>query len=266
MKKLFTLLLACCATYAFAYAPPVFEEAEEDGDDTECSIFAPIPFASNESFFEEVDEDQDSNNECDECDNDECQDDGSNVTMDDDEEEDDEIAQYNSQDEVIDNFDIRCTAFGNTKDELSFGQWGRYKANFGLEKLFLRFPAKPTITQSNSLLTAYAYDYAVMYSFNGYFPPVGNIDPIVWFDQILYNYDVTRYPYNLISHEIFQADNGDWIMDYVVHDYGQGFIIKARAVVTPYNGYTLQCVKPIGAKDFFDYFLENLFLKCEYQD
>lgn len=148
-----------------------------------------------------------------------------------------------------------------TQLSFSYSRWSRYKTNFGMEKLYIRFPHSPAITQSNTLLTAYAYDHAVMYSMAGYYPPVGNIDPNVWFDEILYS--LNTYPYSLISHTFFQVSNGDWVMDYVAHDYAQNLLIKSRAIVTPFNGYILQCVKPNGVKDHFPYFLDHFWIKCE---
>jgi len=150
---------------------------------------------------------------------------------------------------------------GDRPSPFSFSRWGRYKSNFGMEKVFVRFPQKPAISQSNTLLTAYAYDYAVMYSFAGYYPPLGNIYPFAWYDEILYS--LSNYPYALISHVTFQVPNGDWVMDYVAQDYVQNLIIKARAIVTPFNGYILQCVKPNGIRDYFDYFLDNFWIRCD---
>lgn len=144
---------------------------------------------------------------------------------------------------------------------LSYSSWRSYKSNFGMEKIFIRFPQTPAVSQSYSLLTAYAYDFAVLYSFAGYYPPVGNIDPLAWFDEILYS--LSEYPYHMVSHAIFQLSNGDWVMDYSAHDYVQNFVLKARAIVTPFNGYTLQCLKPNGASDYFDYFLDHFWIKCE---
>jgi len=326
MKNIFSILLICCATFAFADEQPVFDEA----DDNECRLYAPIPFAVEAPIFEEDEEEEEvADNEASKegedltyaetCD--ECGEDGCDCCLED--EEADETTRYCCGDEDEENTDARywctdedkegtdtrywCTdedeentearyccgdedeenpdarfkkegepyalglpiqrqRFEDTKDDQdklhsSYSHWSRYKTNFGMEKIFVRFPQKPAMSQSSTLLTAYAYDHAVMYSFAGYFPPVGNIDPIDWFDEILYN--VTDYPYNLVSHTIFQVSNGDWVMDYIVHDYVQNLVIKARAVITPFNGYILQCVKPNGTKDYFDYFLDNFWIKCE---
>ncbi len=142
----------------------------------------------------------------------------------------------------------------------SFTTWSRYKANFGMEKLLIRFPQKPAVSQSNTLLTAYAYDQAIMYSVTGYYPPIGNVDFDIWFEEILYN--VSSHPYTLVNHSIYPVD-GDWVLDYVAHDYIQNLVLKVRSVVTPFNAYTVQCVKPQGARDNFDYFLDNFWIQCD---
>jgi|GEM_PF-3412736 hypothetical protein len=147
------------------------------------------------------------------------------------------------------------------KSRVSYVSWSRYKANFGMEKLFLRFPQKPAVSHGATMLTAYAYDGSILYSLTGYYPPLGHIEPTGWFDTLLCSLD--NYPFKLISHVIFQHVNGNWVMDYVAHDYAQNLILKNRAILTPFNGYTLQCVKPNGMRDYFDYFLDHFLLKCE---
>lgn len=278
MKNFFSILLICFSAFAFADDSPVFDEV----DDNECRVYAPIPFTAQEPVFEEDDEqirDEVANTE---EDNEEetlayvgcgkCDDGGCDNCLDE-EEEADETAHYCCDEPEEDSSEMRFALgvpvqrpiFRGSKDDVtrfhSYSQWTRYKSNFGMEKIFVRFPQKPAISQSCSLMNAYAYDHAVMYSFAGYFPPVGNIDPQVWFDEILYN--VSGYPYSLISHSIFQISNGDWVMDYVVHDYVQNLVVKARAIITPFNGYILQCVKPNGVRDYFNYFLDNFWIKCE---
>jgi hypothetical protein len=229
MKNIFTILLVCCTAFAFANDEPVFEETDENVCRCAYSTFAP-----EEPIFEEDDEKSTATN----CDK------GANVLF------------MPTQKE-------RLNLGGGEENQLhaSYISWRRFKANFGMEKLFVRFPQTPTISQSNTLLTAYAYDYGVLYSLTGYYPPMGNINPIIWFDEVLYAVD--HYPFSLISHTAFQVSNGDWVLDYVSHDYVQNLILKARAIVTPFNGYTLQCVKPNGSRDHFDYFIDNFWIKCD---
>lgn len=150
-----------------------------------------------------------------------------------------------------------------SKDDFSahYIDWKRYKAQFGLETTFIRFPYSPAVSQSNSLLTAYAYDHAVLYTFNGYLPPLAHIDPEKWFEEIILSFN--HYPVSPLHHLICQAPNGDWIMDYVAHDQLQNLIIKGRAIVTHHNGYTLQCIKPNGIQDHFDYFLDYFSIKIK---
>ncbi len=252
MKKIFSIFLVCCATSLAADDAPVFDEAGEN----ECRIFSPIPFVSGEPIFEEDEE-------------------GCKAIVDDEKEADEAVPYCSNEKDGADEeseqepsrpigppYPIGSQSYDHhTCYQANYCRWKRYKTNFGMEKLFMRFPQQPAISQSHSLLTAYAYDYAVMYSFAGYYPPLGHIDPIAWFDEILFN--VSDHPYNLISHTIFQASNGNWMMDYVAHDYLQNLVLKARAIITPFNGYILQCVKPNGSKDYFDYFLDNFWIKCE---
>jgi hypothetical protein len=236
MKKIFSIFLICYTAFAFADEPPVFEETDEN---VRFSFYA--TFAAEEPIFEDDDE-KDACTECEELKQEKEGNEKSLLLR----------AQRNwpSVDEGEEN-----------PPEASYVRWPRFKANFGLEKLFIRFPQKPTISQSSTLLTAYAYDYGILYSVTGYFPPIGNINPVIWFDEMLYAVD--HYPFNLISHVVFQASNGDWILDYVAQDYVQNLILKARVIVTPFNGYTLQCMKPNGARDYFDYFIDNFYIKCE---
>jgi hypothetical protein len=238
MKKIFSILFICCTTFAFADNAPVFEETDEN-----VNACAYSTFAAEDPIFEE-DVEKEARNQCKDC-----------------------PPRRHSKEQPKALLRAESSLPQCAKRTLESGinasyvSWKRYKSNFGMEKLFVRFPNSPTITQGNGLLTAYAWDYGIMYSLTGYFPSVGNILPIVWFDEILYSLD--HYPYTLISHVVFQASNGDWVMDYVAHDYIQNTILKARAIVTPFNGYTLQCVKPNGARDHFDYFLDNFYIKCE---
>lgn len=143
----------------------------------------------------------------------------------------------------------------------SYESWDRYKSNFGLETVYLRFPQDPTIIHTTTSLNAFAYDRGILYSFIGYFPPIGNIITNVWFDEILMS--LSQYPYSILGSSVSQDSSGYWFMDYVFCDNVQNLVTKARAIVTPYNGYTLQCVKPSGAKDSFDYFVDHFRIKCE---
>jgi hypothetical protein len=236
MKRIFSIFLICCTTFACADETPVFEECDESKENCAYSTFAP-----EEPIFEEDDETQ-GNNMCEECDEPEHLDASTMSAL-----------------------NLRTRHLNREESEegvhASYLHWQRFKANFGMEKLFVRFPATPTISQSNTLLTAYAYDYGILYSLTGYYPPVGNINPVLWFDEILCSVD--HYPYSLISHVAYQVSNGDWVLDYTFHDYVQNIIGKGRAIATPFNGYTLQCVKPNGSRDHFDYFLDSFWIRCE---
>lgn len=228
MKKYFSILLVLLNTFCFA--DDIFEEADED--EVKTRLEASIPFRAQENL---------------------CTDDG-----------------HCEDGFCIGNDDIKpplkdrslTPLYGIRKKddyELSYGSWTKYKASFGVEKIFVRFPQKPAISQSNTMLTAYAYDNAVLYSLSGYYPPMGHIDPLRWFDEVLYS--ISTYPINCLNHVVFQLSNGDWILDYVAHDIVKNLIIKTRAIVTPFNAYTIQCVKPNGSGDYFDYYLDNIVLQ-----
>lgn len=240
MKKLLSIFLICCTPFVFAEDDdsPVFEETDE-----QITISASYSgFTAEEPIFEE-----DNEQKRQACGKEGC-------------DEDHAKTLFNTQTQLLRTHKNRPYCDPKQRRS-SYVSWQRYKANFGMEKVFVRFPQKPAISQSHTLLTAYAYDYGVLYSLAGYFPPVGNINSILWFDEILNS--VNNYPYALISHCIFQASNGDWVMDYVAHDFVQNLILKGRAIVTLFNGYTLQCVKPNGTRDYFDYFIDNFSLRYQ---
>ena len=228
MKKFFLLFLICCTPFTYANDESFFEETDEN-----VTFSTSIPFAAEEPIFTEDEGDENGPQACEQCEPDE---------------ETRSLLQAHTH----------PPAYWNHTHS-SYVSWTRYKANFGMEKVFIRFPQKPAVSQNSTLLTAYAYDNAVLYSLAGYYPPLGNIDPSAWFDAVLRTVD--HYPFTLISHVAFQSANGDWVMDYVTHDYIQNLIIKARAVVTRFNAYTVQCVKPNGMRDYFDYFLDNILFK-----
>ncbi len=238
MKKIFSMLLVCCTAFAYADdSAPIFEDAPED---VKFAKFAPFTVAED-PVFEQVDED-----ETGQCKDGECT----------------RPTPKPKEDNTLLPYAYRFFP-GQSGDQsrVSYVQWPRFKTHFGMEKIFVRFPQRPAISQSNTLLTAYAYDVGVMYSVSGYFPPIGSINAGVWFDEILFNLD--RYPCTLSNHSIFQDSSGVWILDYVAHDYIKDLVIKARAVVTPFNAYTLQCIKPNGSRDYFSYFVENIFIRLD---
>lgn len=143
------------------------------------------------------------------------------------------------------------------------GSWSRYRINFGMEKIHVRFPDKPYVTQENGLLTGSATHHQVLYKFIGYFPAVGNIDPHQFFKRELDF--VNTAPFLMLGHTVYEISNGDWVLDYMVHDTFANTIIKHRSVVTPFNAYTLRAIFPNGYNDHFDYFCESFRIQCDYQ-
>jgi len=273
MKKIFSILLICCASFVFADDQPVFEQTDETTENV--SLY--LPFACRVASEDELDDDAIDNSpsfcrldkcdeegcnkylscpcegeceeceECEECTN--CPEEKEGCTC---------VRHYFESDKPV----FEDSEKDHNRFRTNFGSWRNYKANFGMEKIFAYFPQRPVQTYTNTTATAHAYDYGVMYSFTGFYPPMGNIDPMYWLDEVLETMDT--YPYNLVSHSVYEVC-GDWVMDYVVHDFVMNQIIKARAIVTPFNAYILQSVKPQGSSDYFDYFLENFYIKCECQ-
>lgn len=126
-------------------------------------------------------------------------------------------------------------------DDASYLGWTTYKTSFGYEDVFVRFPETPTVSVGSSLLTAFAYDYDVCYSFTGYCPPCCSIDHKSFFNSILQNANIT--PYCLREYTTYYVD-GAWVLDYIMQDLYCDLVVKTRVVVTPYNAYTLQTSHP----------------------
>ena len=143
----------------------------------------------------------------------------------------------------------------------NISSWRKYKADFGIEKIYVRFPHTPTISQGDTVLSAYAYDRNVCYSFYGYYPPIGSLHAQTWFDEALAYADAP--PFNLICYNIFVDVHGYWVLDYTTHDTYNNVMLKSRSIVTPFNAYTLQCSYPYGYYDRFDYFLTSFRIHCE---
>jgi hypothetical protein len=229
MKRIFSIFLVCCTVLAYANDIPDIEECDETEYDTTVKLNTYSDFAIDDPILEENEE------SCKECE------------------------KYGGAFQ----WDASSPFSREHPHDASYSHWPRFKINFGLEKVFVRFPQKPAVARTNILLTAYAYDYTIQYSATGYSPPIGNIYAPTWFEEVL-NIS-NRCPYSLVGYTTFQTANGDWVMDYTVHDEFQNLTIKARAIVTPYNAYTFQCIKPAGVRDHFDYFLDNLWIQCDCQ-
>lgn len=138
--------------------------------------------------------------------------------------------------------------------------WKRYAATFGLEKVIARFPHRPSSTLEGPFLIASSSSGSVSYTFQGKCPPKGQIEPISCFTEICARY--SEYPFSLFGHHIQETSDGNWTMDYVAHDCLNDMIHKGHTTVTPFNIYTIQCIKPSGSLDFFQYFVENFSIKC----
>jgi len=149
----------------------------------------------------------------------------------------------------------------STRPPIPFGSyswWYLYKANFGIEKVYVRFPSTPSITQSSTMMVAFAYEYNVLYSLAAYYPPVGHIEPTLYFDNVLFN--ASQPPFMLLSHAIYQVD-ACCVLDYVMHDTFKNLLVKTRVIVTPFNAYTLQTVSTYGISSRFEYFIDSFKIK-----
>ncbi|NGX55071.1 MAG: hypothetical protein KR126chlam2_00693 [Chlamydiae bacterium] len=139
--------------------------------------------------------------------------------------------------------------------------WHRYKANFGVEKTFVEFPNRPTETQTNFLKIAYTWDSNILYSFSGYFPPMGNLNPRDFFDNMLCR--ASDYPYVVLSSAIYEDGDGYWVLDYSSKDMSKNTIVYTRSVVSPFNAYILQAVFPYGYTHHFEYFIDTFKIRCD---
>ncbi len=148
----------------------------------------------------------------------------------------------------------------NKFDHNYYLSWCSYKADFGVEKTYIQFPQRPTVSRGNHLHVAYAYDGNVLYSLNGYYPPMGNLNPTLLFDEILCNNSV--YPYVVLSSTSYQASDGYYILDYISKDCLTETVIYGHVVVTPFNAYILQAIFPNGYLPHFDYFVDTFRIRC----
>lgn len=151
--------------------------------------------------------------------------------------------------------------FADNFDSNYYLSWYPYKADFGVEKTFINFPHRPTVSRGNHLHVAYAYDGNVLYSLQGYFPPMGNLNPAILFEEILCNN--SRYPYVVISSSSYQALDGYDILDYISKDCVTDTVIYGHTVVTPFNSYILQAIFPNGYLTHFDYFVDTFRIRCD---
>lgn len=138
---------------------------------------------------------------------------------------------------------------------LYVGSWKKYRVNFGMEKIYLRFPNTPTISQDSSSICATAAERSTVYKFVGYFPPIGNIDPMFFFDRELGLF--SNYPFVISWQKTYRTSYGDWVLDFEVQDTYAHVVIKHRSIVTPFNAYTMQAISTYGAYEQSDYFFES---------
>lgn len=170
-------------------------------------------------------------------------------------------ANYNRcMDEDEDQYSLPYTGFGEDKWNAGPNSWKRYAATFGVEKVIVRFPHPPNNSVEDPYFVASSSDGAVAYYFHGKCPPKPQVEPISWFTEKCVRYN--EYPFSLYWHNIQENTNGNWTMDYIAHDFVNDMIYKGHATVTPFNVYSIECIKPSGSLDFFKDFLENFSIKC----
>lgn len=223
MKKIFFAFLMCCTSFACAQGEPIFKESQDSIKPGAYRAFScPEGREGDLSSLSGEEENE------------------------------------QTQEQVLPRAHAHRSG-GLFNSSLSYSRWSLYKADYGVEHIHVRFPQDPTIVRTSTMVSAYAYDGLISYHMNGYFPPTPNIIPSLWFDEILYGNNC--YPFVVKAYKTFQADIGVYILDYVAHDIFQNNIIKGRAIATPFNGYILQCVKPNGFNDHFDYFVDNFSIR-----
>ncbi len=140
------------------------------------------------------------------------------------------------------------------------GWWVKHKQNFGMEKVSILFPNHPTMTHNITMTTATAWESYSCYTLTGYFPPVGNIDAQRLFQEMLGT--MSHYPFSLSEHAIYENFCGNWVLEYTAQDSYRNLIIRSFTVVTPYNGYTLQCIQPFGTLERYSYFRDSFHILC----
>jgi hypothetical protein len=237
MKKMFSLFLICYVSFAFAEGEPTFEETNG-----KVSIHTVPAYSLDGPIFEEDDESEakvEDKKGCEECDDPKH---GSVLCL---------SPQFHHHGEGHEN-----------PPEVNYFGWKKYKVNFGAEKVFLSFPPYPIFCQSGNIFTASAYDGAVLYTFSGYFPSMGSMDPSIFFDEVRFAMNCS--PYTLINQDYFQDIDGYWVLDYLAYDSLQNLKIKGRAVVTPFNAYLIRCIKPNGSIDDFSYFIDQFRIKRDF--
>lgn len=142
--------------------------------------------------------------------------------------------------------------------------WSRASFNFGMEKVSLHFPSKPTISHDQFMKHATSYDTTGRYTFSGYFPPIGNINAYQFFNEKIA--EVSVRPFELIHQNRYQNTAGDWCLEYSARDHLRKCSLHTFIVVTPFNGYILQCVTPhFGFAHQFEHFRDHFFITCECQ-
>ena len=160
-------------------------------------------------------------------------------------------------------FFLLLSAFTLQADVIKCGSgwWVKHKQNFGMEKISLSFPNRPTLTQCATMSTATAWDQSTCYTFTGYYPPVGNIDVTTMFQEMLGT--MNQYPFTISQHSVYENTCGNWVLEYVAQDSYRHLIIRSFTVVTPFNAYTLQCIQPFGTQERYTYFRDTFHVLCE---
>lgn len=264
MKKVFSIFLVFCAAFAYADTQSTIEEVDDQEFDACVAMtFAESPIFEEDEVSSNDEIDDVSASTCDEC-GDEC---SGNCR----EEYQKEGSETASENQPLDQAGqgINASLWGFSQDEeneleTSYSRWPAYRMKkFDPEIIYIRFPSEPIEKHNHQtgITTVYAFDHAVYYSFDGYYPicPHVYMQPKEWFDTILNL--MSYYPYNLISHSVCIMDR---VLEFEALDVVQNMIIKGKAIVTPCNAYLLQCMKPVGMKDQFDHFLKNFIIKCNY--
>ena len=150
MKRVLAIFMMMYAS-VFVYAEDVltFEEADEAYYEAQIAM----AFSNDPDFFDEEEDDVD---QC-ECGEDqECVCGRCIFNFD----EENEFPEMEEEDEEEDS--LNFSAFNKT----NFVRWSKYKHNFGMEKVYLKFPNTPIETKTNEHLLVCAYDNGIQYTFS----------------------------------------------------------------------------------------------------
>ncbi len=134
-----------------------------------------------------------------------------------------------------------------------------FKQTFGVEKITLRFPAKPKSILEDGVLEVALKKDKVEYVFIAPKPPLQEVDAETLFALFLEDFNESSL--EVVKQSIYAGDYGQ-TMDVVVKDNETKRSVKARLVVTKNNFYLIGVEYPNGGKKpVIDQFIHSFEIK-----